>query len=111
VLSEADEWEFLDWGCGALATAAEKTTYTAYAKNFLPHFPDEVLTEWVLRHNNAVRYEWGHLGLDRMRFRRETWTDAQVLRVQARDAHWSIVGDKSMGGDALARNRDDWLTA
>lgn len=48
------------------------------AQRVLPHFPDDVLEQWVYRHWKGVFYNWGWLDFQSMRFSLEEWTTTNI---------------------------------
>lgn len=73
----------------------------------LPHWPDEVLVEWLHRHNrHADRYAF--LGFERLSFQREIWP---LERVPGREAFYDPrFCDDFMDVDRRARlSMPDWL--
>jgi len=49
------------------------------AQRMLPHFPDEVLEQWVYRHWKGVLCNWGWLDFQRMSFTRESWNTEDIV--------------------------------
>lgn len=108
-LPPAIYWEFLDWQLGSVPTAEEKKRYIAYAKVFLPNFPDDVISEWIGRHVHSALSEWAHLGFERFSFAKERWPMEKIQTIQPRDRTFSEVGPSSHGGGHLRSLKGNWL--
>lgn len=109
-LRSDDKWEFLYWHTSTMSPRLEQDSYIRYAQHYLPHFPGEVLLEWLGRHGYDQMRRWAHLDLEALRFERVEWTSTQIaaLKLMPGSEGYAKVGTASMGASALARN-GDWL--
>ena len=53
--------------------------YLARLRSHLPNFPDEVLTDWLLRHGRFALVYFGWLDYRQFRFTREEWQTSVIL--------------------------------
>ena len=60
------------------------------ASRVLPHFPDDVLKQWLYRHWKGVVCNWGWLDFQSMRFELQSWTSEQI-QSQIRTPHQEVV--------------------
>lgn len=49
------------------------------AQSHLPHFPEEVLRQWIYRHWKGVLCHWGWLDFRAMSFSQQYWTTERIL--------------------------------
>ena len=55
--------------------------YLVRLRSSLPHFPEEVLTDWLLRHGSFAFFLFGWLDYRRFRFSREEWQTSKLLEL------------------------------
>ncbi|ELR65037.1 hypothetical protein C942_02131 [Photobacterium marinum] len=53
--------------------------WRAKAQEMLPHFPEEVLKEWVYRHWKGVLSNWGWLDFQAMTFTKQSWGTEDII--------------------------------
>ncbi|UTV26844.1 hypothetical protein [Photobacterium atrarenae] len=49
------------------------------AQPYLPHFPEEVLEQWIYRHWKGVLCHWGWLDFRAMSFSKQYWSTERIL--------------------------------
>ena len=90
----------MNWG-GAKENFPED--YLAFARRHLPNFPEEVLREWIVRHDFGCVFEpWAWLGIDSLSFTFQSWPLASIRTIRGNE-------DQNPDWFVNQADSDDWL--
>lgn len=62
------------------ASDENETEYVSRIAGILPFWPREAIVSWLFPHNSQVIEELTWIGLQRLRFRLETWSTDRIIR-------------------------------